>query len=34
MPLIDGLHIKTPFYGWPEKTAELRRRGYPINLAP
>ena len=31
MRLIDKQYIKTPFYGWPRMTAQLRRQGYAIN---
>ena len=31
MRLIDKQYTKTPFYGWPRMTAQLRRQGYAIN---
>jgi len=31
MRLIDEQYIKTPFYGWPRMTAQLRRQGHAIN---
>ncbi len=31
MRLIDEQYLRTPFYGYPKMTAELRRRGYPVN---
>ena len=31
MRLIDEQYTKTPFYGWPRMTAQLRRQGYAIN---
>ncbi len=31
MRLIDKQYTKTPFYGWPRMTAQLRRHGYAIN---
>ena len=31
MRLIDEQYMKTPFYGWPRMTAQLRQAGYAIN---
>ena len=31
MRLIDEQYLKTPFYGWPRMTAQLRRMGYEVN---
>ena len=31
MRLIDKQYMRTPFYGWPKRTAYLRRLGYAIN---
>jgi putative transposase len=31
MRRIDEQYTRTPFYGWPRMTAQLRRRGYPVN---
>ena len=31
MRLIDEQYTRTPFYGWPRMTAQLRRQGYGIN---
>jgi putative transposase len=31
MRLIDEQYLKTPFYGWPRMTAQLRRLGYQVN---
>lgn len=31
MRLIDKQYIKTPFYGWPRMTAQLRRQGHKVN---
>ena len=31
MRLIDEQYTKTPFFGWPRMTAQLRRQGYAIN---
>ena len=31
MRLIDEQYMRTPFYGWPRMTEQLRRMGYAIN---
>ena len=31
MRLIDEQYLRTPFYGYPKMTAELRRQGYRVN---
>jgi len=31
MRCIDEQYLKTPFYGWPRMTAQLRRIGYEVN---
>lgn len=31
MHWIDEQYTKTPFYGWPRMTAQLRRAGYAVN---
>jgi len=31
MRLIDEQYLRTPFYGYPKMTAELRRQGYAVN---
>lgn len=31
MRLIDEQYLKTPFYGWPRMTEQLKRQGYAIN---
>lgn len=31
MRLIDRQYTRTPFYGWPRMTADLRRQGYSVN---
>jgi len=31
MRLIDEQYLKTPFYGYPRMTAQLRRAGYEVN---
>ena len=31
MRLIDEQYLKTPFYGWPKMTAQLRRMGHEVN---
>lgn len=31
MRLIDEQYLRTPFYGYPRMTAELRRQGYKVN---
>jgi putative transposase len=31
MRRIDEQYTRTPFYGWPRVTAQLRRQGYPVN---
>ena len=31
MRLIDEQYMRTPFYGYPKMTAELRRQGYDVN---
>jgi putative transposase len=31
MRLIDEQYLKTPFYGWPKMTEQLKRQGYAIN---
>ncbi len=31
MRVIDAQYTKTPMYGWPRMTAELRRQGYLVN---
>ncbi len=31
MRLIDEQYLRTPFYGYPKMTAELRRQGYGVN---
>lgn len=31
MRRIDEQYSKTPFYGWPRMTAQLRRQGYEVN---
>ncbi len=31
MRLIDEQYLRTPFYGYPRMTAELRRQGYEVN---
>ena len=31
MRLIDEQYLRTPFYGYPKMTVELRRQGYVVN---
>jgi putative transposase len=31
MRLIDEHYLRTPFYGYPKMTLELRRQGYRVN---
>jgi putative transposase len=32
MRFIDEQYLRTPFYGYPKMTAELRRQGYAVNF--